>query len=223
MISVIIPVLDEEAVLERTLRDLSRQEGRHELIVVDGGSADRSAEVARRHARCLQSDRGRARQMNVGAAAAAGETLLFLHADCTLEPGSLLAARAAIGRGAVGGCFRQRIVASGIVYRIIEKAADVRARLLPYFYGDSGLFLRKDVFFRLGGYPEVPIMEEVPLTRALKRTGPVRLLRKRIFISPRRWEREGAVRQTLRNWGITVRYHLGVPPETLARKYLAIR
>lgn len=223
MISVIIPVLDEETILGGTLDALSRLSGPHELIVVDGGSEDRSVEVARRHARVVRAERGRARQMNAGAREAAGDILLFLHADCTLEPGSLIAARQAIGRGAAGGCFRQRILATGPIYRIIEKSGDIRASLFPYFYGDSGLFIRRDLFFRLGGYPEVPIMEEVVLTRALKKAGPVRLLRQRIFISARRWQGRGAVRTTLRNWAITAKYHLGVSPEILAREYPVVR
>ncbi|MCZ6691697.1 MAG: TIGR04283 family arsenosugar biosynthesis glycosyltransferase, partial [Planctomycetota bacterium] len=209
MISVVIPVLDEEQILDGSLADLRRQEGAKELIVVDGGSRDRSVEMARRHARVIQMGRGRARQMNRGALEAAGDILLFLHADCRLEPGSLGAVRGAIRRGASGGCFRQVIRSPGLLYRVIEKCADLRARNLAYFYGDSGLFLTRDLFFRLGGYPDVPIMEEVGLTRALKKAGPVHLLRKRIYVSPRRWQTKGVLRTTLRNWAITARYHLG--------------
>ena len=223
MISIIIPVLNEEAILERTLSDLSRQEGPKELIVVDGGSTDRSREVARPYARVVRADRGRARQMNRGAREARGDLLLFLHADCTLESASLMAARRAVGQGAVGGCFRQEILARGLIYRIIERWADFRARALPYFFGDSGLFLRKDLFFHLGGYPDTPILEEVALTRALKRSGPVRLLRKRIFISPRRWERRGVIPTTLHNWAITARFHLGASLEDLAAEYRTVR
>ncbi|MCZ6688867.1 MAG: TIGR04283 family arsenosugar biosynthesis glycosyltransferase [Planctomycetota bacterium] len=223
MISVVIPVLDEEQILDDSLADLQRQEGAKELIVVDGGSGDRSVEMARRHARVIQMGRGRARQMNRGAREAAGDILLFLHADCRLEPGALGAVRAAIGRGASGGCFRQVIRAPGVLYRVIEKCADLRARNLAYFYGDSGLFLGRDLFFQLGGYPDVPIMEEVGLTRALKKAGPVHLLRKRIYVSPRRWQTKGVLRTTLRNWAITARYHLGTSPESLAREYHPVR
>ena len=224
MISIIIPVLNEEAILDRTLENISRQEGLGEVIVVDGGSDDRTAAVAAGHARVIRAARGRARQMNAGARVARGKILLFLHADCMLEAGSILEAERALDAGrAVGGCFTQRILRDGILYRIIERCADFRARALPYFYGDSGIFIHRDLFFRLGGFSEIPIMEEIGLTRAMKHAGPVRVLRKRIFISPRRYGRDGVIRTTLRNWAITARFHLGVPPETLAREYRAIR
>jgi rSAM/selenodomain-associated transferase 2 len=224
MITVVIPTLDEEETIGRSLAALGEDPTPHETIVVDGGSRDATVRIAETRATVLHAPRGRARQMNAGARRGKGDILLFLHADCVLEEGALADVEKLLGgTAAVGGCFRQRIQARGLLYRAIETGANLRARWMPYFYGDSGIFVRRDVFERIGGFPEIPIMEEVGLTRAMRRAGPVRLLPRRIFISPRRWEAVGTLRTTIRNWIITVRYHLGVTPEILARNYPEIR
>lgn len=224
MITIVIPTLDEEGTIGGCLAALAREPTPHEIIVVDGGSRDSTVDIATEHATVIRAPRGRARQMNAGARRGRGEILLFLHADCILDEGALAAVENLLGRTrAVGGCFRQRIQARGLLFRAIELAANLRARWMPYFYGDSGIFVRREVFERIRGFPEIPIMEEVGLTRAMRRAGPVRVLPQRIQVSPRRWERRGVLRTTLRNWIITARYHLGVTPEILARDYPAIR
>ncbi|MDE0555439.1 MAG: TIGR04283 family arsenosugar biosynthesis glycosyltransferase [Candidatus Poribacteria bacterium] len=222
-ISVIIPVLNEAKILEKTLSQLQPELGSHELIVVDGGSTDASVRIAEKYGRVITSERGRAKQLNAGAAAATGEILIFLHADIWLESGALAAVVTALSSGYVGGGFRQKIDAEGFLYRLIEMGGDLRGRYLKVFYGDSGIFLTRMDFEKLGGFPDVPIMEEMKFSRELRCLGKTTLLTPYIHISARRWEASGIVRTTLKNWLITLLYFFGVSPGKLARLYRHIR
>ncbi|MEW4529326.1 TIGR04283 family arsenosugar biosynthesis glycosyltransferase [Maioricimonas sp. JC845] len=223
-ISVIIPTLNEAdriAEVVRRTRDL----GECEVIVVDGGSDDGTLELARQEAdQALPGPRGRALQQNAGAAAARGDVLLFLHADCWLEPGSLEEIRSALDSGDVpAGCFRQRIDAQGAAYRMLEWGNAARVRCFGWAYGDQGIFIRREVFERVGGFPEVRLMEDLLLSKSLARHGGIRLLGPRLHVSPRRWQQNGIVRQTLRNWTLLTLAHCGVSPDSLARHYVDVR
>ncbi len=222
-ISVIIPVLNEAKILERTLSQLQPTLGSHELIVVDGGSADTSVHIAEKYARVITSERGRAKQLNAGAAAAIGDILVFLHADIWLESGALAAVVSALSSGYVGGGFRQKIDGRSVLYRLIEMSGDIRGMYLKVFYGDSGIFLARTDFEKIGGFPNVPILEEMEFSRALRRLGKTTLLTPYIHISARRWEASGIVRTTLNNWLITLLYSFGVSPKKLAKLYRHIR
>jgi rSAM/selenodomain-associated transferase 2 len=223
-ISVIIPTLNEAPCLPVTLSRL-RQEASAEIVVSDGGSHDATLAIAQRFARVVQSPRGRAVQQNRGAAAASGEVLLFLHADCWLEPGWVpLVQRAARRPGFAAGCFRMRIEGDRRLYRLIEWGGGLRVRWLGLPYGDQGIFLRRDTFQMLGGFPAVPFMEDVMLMRRVRRLGRVDLVPYPIHVSPRRWERTGPIIQTLRNWTLTtVAVWGGVHPDRLTRFYPAVR
>jgi len=222
-ISVIIPTWNEQACLEETLRGL-REQGPAEIIVADGGSTDATCHVAGAADRLVEGPRGRAVQMNHGAAHAGGDVLLFLHADCALEPGALAAAEEALRRRRVAaGCFRMAVTAPAPVYRLIDACATARVRLTGLVYGDQGLFVRRALFERVGGFPEVRLMEDVSISRALRRLGQVVVAPRRIFVSPRRWQRQGVVRQTLRNWALTALAAAGVHPDRLAAYYPAVR
>jgi rSAM/selenodomain-associated transferase 2 len=223
-VSVIIPTWNEETCLGETLRQL-REQGPHEIIVADGGSTDATCPVARGAAdRLLHGLRGRAAQMNHGAAHARGNVLLFLHADCALEPGALAAAEKALrGRGVAAGCFRMTVAAAAPVYRLIDACATARVRLTGLVYGDQGLFVRREVFKKVGGFPPLRLMEDLYISRALRRLGRVVVAPRRIFVSPRRWRRQGVARQTLRNWALTALAAAGVHPDRLAAFYPAIR
>lgn len=222
-ISVIIPVLNEAKILEKTLSRLQPELKSHELIVVDGGSTDASVGIAKKYGRVITSERGRAKQLNAGAAAATGEILIFLHADIWLESGALAAVVSALTSGYVGGGFRQKIDGDSILYRLIEIAGDIRGMYLRVFYGDSGIFLARTDFEKIGGFPDVPIIEEMAFSRDLRRLGKTKLLTPYIHISARRWEARGIVRTTLNNWLITLLYFFRVSPEKLARLYRHIR
>ena len=222
-ISVIIPILNEAKILEKTLSQLQPELGPHELIVVDGGSTDTSVRIAEKYGRVVISERGRAKQLNAGAAAATGDILIFLHADIWLEPEAFVAVATAISSDYVGGGFRQKIDGECVLYRLIEIAGDIRGRYLKVFYGDSGIFLARTDFEKIGGFPDVPILEEMEFSKSLRRLGKTTLLTPCIHISARRWEAWGIVRTTLNNWVIILLYFLGVSPEKLARLYSHIR
>ncbi len=222
-ISVIMPILNEAKILEKTLSQLQPELKSHELIVVDGGSTDASVGIAKKYGRVITSERGRAKQLNAGATAATGDILIFLHADIWLESGALTAVVAALSSGYVGGGFRQKIDGKCFLYRLIEIAGDIRGKYLKVFYGDSGIFLTRTDFEKIGGFPDVPIMEEMEFSRDLQRLGKTTLLTPHIHISPRRWEARGIVRTTLNNWLITLLYFFRVSPEKLANLYRHIR
>jgi rSAM/selenodomain-associated transferase 2 len=222
-ISVIIPVLNEEVCLPETLRQV-REQRPHEIIVVDGGSTDATCTVAAAADRLLHSPPGRAVQMNLGAVHATGDVLLFLHADCVPEAGALAKAERALDvRGVVAGCFTMRVRASGLLYRSIDACATARVRLTGLVYGDQGLFLRRERFEHLGGFPPLRLMEDLFFSRELRRHGRIVVLPRCLFVSPRRWQRAGLVRQTLRNWTLTALVAAGVPPDRLAAFYPAVR
>lgn len=222
-ISVIIPTLNEAGCLGETLRGL-REQRPGEILVVDGGSRDDTCGIAAAGARLLHSPPGRAVQMNRGAAQARGDVLLFLHADCTLEAGALEEAERRLGASSVAaGCFTMTIPADHPLYRSIAVCASARVRLTGLIYGDQGLFLRRADFERLGGFPRLGLMEDVFLSRQLRRLGRMIVLPRRIFVSPRRWQHEGILRQTLRNWTLTALAAGGVSPNRLAAHYPAIR
>jgi rSAM/selenodomain-associated transferase 2 len=222
-VSVIIPTLNEAPCIAAAIAALRRQQPL-EIIVADGGSTDATAEQATAADIVLAGPRGRAAQMNAGAAHARGEHLLFLHADCTLADGALAAIGPALRRPSViAGCFAMRVAAAGALYRSIDHCATARVRLTGIAYGDQGLFLRRDDFEQLGGFPPLRFMEDVFFSRTLRRHGRVIVLPQAIHVSPRRWQRAGIVRQTLRNWMLTGLALAGVSPDRLAAHYPQVR
>lgn len=218
-ISVIIPTLNEAAHIA-ALIDETRRIGDCEIIVVDGGSTDGTGEHAVAADRVLVSPPGRARQQNLGATASSGDVLLFLHADCRLPLGAFDAIRVAlIDELVVGGCFSQQIDGPGFRYRMLEWGNAWRVRLCGLAYGDQALFVRRSVFEKLGGFPELRLMEDVFLMKRLRRAGRFVLLKDRLRVSARRWQQHGVVRQTLRNWTLLTCALCGVSPDRLARYY----
>jgi len=223
MVSCIIPVYNEEKLIGSTLDNLSRFEGL-EIIVVDGGSSDRSRDVINTYpVTSISSPKGRSHQMNVGAAVAKGSILLFLHADCILEPGALEAVSEAIGQGSIGGCFTQEINGRNIFYRSIEFSGNIRAKIAKVFYGDQGIFVRKDAFLKIGGFDSVVLFEDVIFSRKLKKVGKVCVLNSKVYAEPRRWKTQGIVKATLINWLVTVGFISGIPTKILSKIYCDIR
>jgi rSAM/selenodomain-associated transferase 2 len=222
MLSIVIPVLNEVANLERLLPELARTCPEAEAIVVDGGSTDGTQDVVRRVPRValIVAERGRARQMNAGAERASGEALLFLHADTTLPPGAQAAVLDALRDPmVVGGRFDVRFDNPRPMFRLVATMMNIRSRLTGVFTGDQGIFVRRDTFEATGGYPAIPLMEDVAFSRLLKRQGRLACLSLRVNTSARKWEREGVLRTILLMWALRFLYLVGVQPVRLHRWY----
>lgn len=220
-VSVIIPTLNEESNVVKAIASAVKARA-EEVIVVDAGSDDQTVAVAAAtNATVLHSERGRAVQQNAGAAAACGDVLLFLHADCELHADAVAEICRSLSADSklVGGCFRQRIDTGGVRYRIMESGNAARVRLLKWAYGDQGIFVRSDVFRELGGFPDLRLMEDLYFMKRLKRCGRIALLSSPLKVSARRWQQRGLVTQTIRNWGLISAAHLGMSPDRLARFY----
>lgn len=219
-VSVIIPVLNEEKSIAATLARLS-QIGPDETIVADGGSTDRTREIAADfRVRVIPSPRGRAEQMNRGAKAAAGEALLFLHADTALPATAVSEIRAALADPhCVGGRFDISLDGQRRIFKLIGFMISLRSRLSKVATGDQAIFVRREVFEEIGGFPEIPLMEDIAFSRALKRRGKVACLRSRVITSARRWETEGVCRTILKMWALKLLFLSGMSPFYLKRFY----
>lgn len=219
MISIIIPTLNEGANLQATLAQLSQVNV--EILVVDGGSGDRTVAIAAAFgAKIIKSLPGRSRQMNAGAAAASSEILLFLHADTRLPADFADAVHEILAElGTIAGAFRLRIEGDLAGLRWVERGVNWRSKYLQFPYGDQGIFLRADTFDKIGGFPDLPIMEDFELVRRLRRLGRVAIAPTAVQTSGRRWQKLGVVKTTLINQTVIAGYLLGVSPDRLASWY----
>jgi len=221
-LAIVIPALNEATNLSRLLPDLARDCPGAEVVVVDGGSGDDTAAVVARQPgpRLLQSARGRAVQMNHGARATGGDTLLFLHADTRLPDGAARAIEQALAEpGVVGGRFDVRFDNDRPLFQIIAWFMNTRSRASGICTGDQAIFVRRADFEAIGGYPDIPLMEDIELSRRLKRRGTLCALRLRVTTSARKWEREGPLRTIGLMWALRFLHFCGVAPARLHRWY----
>ena len=229
-LSIIVPVLDEAAGIADALAALApfRERGA-EVIVVDGGSRDRTIELARPLAdRVIEAPRGRAAQMNAGAAVATGDVLLFLHADTLLPPHAdqlVLDGMLREGPDAATwkwGRFDVRIEGRSPLLAVIATFMNWRSQVTGIATGDQAMFVTRAAFAGVGGFPQIPLMEDVALSKALKRVSRPLCLAARVVTSGRRWERGGVIRTVLLMWRLRLAYFFGVEPAVLARRYGAL-
>jgi rSAM/selenodomain-associated transferase 2 len=225
-VSIVVPALDEADGIGRTLAGLAplRAAGA-EVIVVDGGSRDATRSIAAPLCdRVLVAPRGRASQMNAGARASRGEILVFLHADTRLPEGALPSIRAALAGGRhAWGRFDVRIEGRAPLLALVAATMNLRSRATGIATGDQAMFMRRAAFEAAGGFPAIPLMEDVALSKALKRISPPACVRDRVTTSGRRWERHGVVATVALMWRLRLAYALGVDPHRLARRYDARR
>ena len=223
-VSIIVPTLNEELVLEKTLTQF-QQLSPHELIVSDGGSDDAPRNIAGRFShRVITGSAGRALQMNVGADEATGDILLFLHADSRIEPESYRKMLQCMQNPKwIGGAFTLCIESGKWSLKLIALLANIRSKYFGVAYGDQGFFVRKEVFKDMNGFSPIPICEDLDFYYRLRKKGSVILLKEKAHTSPRRWTNEGIFFTTVRNFIIAVLFGLGFPPHILTKWYLAIR
>lgn len=221
-LSIIVPMLNEAAALPRLLAQLAHWRTRGcEVVLVDGGSADDSAVLARAAGfTVVEAERGRARQMNAGAAKAGGEVLLFLHADTQLAADADASVRAALAEAdREWGRFDVRITGRSPMLRVVATLMNLRSRLTGIATGDQAMFVRREAFEAVGGFPLQPLMEDVELSRRLLRRSRPACLRLRVATSGRRWEQRGVWRTIFLMWRLRWAYWRGVPAERLAEAY----
>jgi rSAM/selenodomain-associated transferase 2 len=221
-LSIIVPVLDEAGAIGRHLEALAPLRARGaEVIVVDGGSRDDTVIRAGGGAdRVLAAPRGRASQMNAGAAEATGDILLFLHADTALPPeADDLVWQVLAVRGAIWGRFDVHIEGGSWLLRVIAAVMNRRSRLTGIATGDQAIFVTRAAFAAVGGYPDLPLMEDIVLSRRLKRLSRPVSLKTPVTTSGRRWERHGVLRTIVKMWRLRLAFYLGADPRTLALAY----
>ncbi len=217
-LSIIVPMLNEEAIIAATLAALHPLAA--EILAVDGGSSDKSADLAAPHVtQLLQAAHGRARQMNAGAAVARGEILLFLHADTQLPPGADRLIGEAVASGAHWGRFDVRIAGKSAWFPLIGGLMNLRSRLSGIATGDQAIFVSRAAFERIGGFPDIPLMEDIVLSRRLRQLGRPACLRQKVTTAGRRWEKHGVLRTIVVMWWLRLRFFCGADPHELAREY----
>jgi rSAM/selenodomain-associated transferase 2 len=223
-VSVIVPVLNEEKTIAATLEALLPL-APHEIILVDGGSTDSTREIAHGfNIKIVVSERGRARQMNRGAKEANGDVLLFLHADTRLPASAFKdIARALADSTCVGGRFDIELDGDHWLLPIVARMISYRSRVTKVGTGDQAIFVRRHAFERVGGFPDIPLMEDIAFCRTLKKTGAVACLPSRVVTSARRWEADGVWRTIFRMWTLKLLYFAGVPPARLKQFYADTR
>lgn len=220
-LSIVIPALNEAAGIEATLRALQPLRARGvELVLADGGSGDGTAALARPWVDAVaDAPRGRALQMNAGAALARAEVLLFLHADTRLPPLADVLVLQAVATGACWGRFDVRIEGRPRVLRVVATLMNLRSRASGIATGDQAIFVTREAFDRVGGFPAQPLMEDVEISRRLKRLGPPACLSAKVRTSGRRWERRGVWRTIVLMWQLRWRYWRGESAARLAEAY----
>lgn len=220
MISIIVPVLNEEKAIENLLKGLNSLKGEKEIVVVDGGSSDSTVEIASNYGKVVRSKKGRGVQMNEGAKIARGNVLWFVHSDSKVSQNALEAIKKAIEEGYIGGGFSLYFYDYDTRFmRFVSVTSNWRAKYLKLFFGDQGIFVRRDIFDELRGYKEIELMEDWDFSRRMAKKGRMKLLKARIGTSARRFKQGGQLKTLLLMHKIKILYVLGVSPSKLSKIY----
>ena len=220
MVSIIVPVFNEEKNIEKIISTLNSLEGEKEIIVVDGESQDNTFFYASKMTRTIKVNKGRANQMNEGAKVSKGDVVWFVHADSLIEKDSVAHIEKAVSEGYSGGGFSIYFYDYDTLFmKYITFTSNIRSKTSGLFYGDQGIFVRKDVFLKLGGFPEMELMEDFKFSRIIRKAGKMKLLEKTIGTSARRYKNGGQVRTHLLMHKIRIMYLLGVPTSKLNKIY----
>jgi rSAM/selenodomain-associated transferase 2 len=224
MISIIIPTLNEEKTIANTIKNLKNLIGDKEIIVVDGGSSDNTVLEASKYVNVVKSKMGRSFQMNTGANIAKGDILWFVHSDSIIQENSLIQIENAINKGYIGGGFHLYFYDLNTKFmKFVQVTSNMRGKFLKLIYGDQGIFVRKDVFERLGGFPQIEIMEDWEFSLRIKKHGKTCLINTPIGTSARRFKKGGELKTLLLMHKLKILYTLGVSPKKLVKIYREAR
>lgn len=221
-VSIIIPVLNEEKHIEKCIADLQVScAGGHEIIFVDGGSVDKTLALISRHSHCtvMSSVRGRAKQMNAGAMKASGDVLLFLHVDTKLPVGTISLLEENLVSDKKWGRFDVRLSGTKVIFRVIETMMNWRSRLTSVSTGDQVIFISRELFKQVGEYPDLPLMEDIAISKNLRQLSKPVCIDEKVITSSRRWEENGIMKTVFLMWQLRFLYFIGVPAEKLIRRY----
>lgn len=219
-LSIVIPTLNEAENIRQCLQRLQPYRNRCEIILADGGSNDATATIAKLLTdKIVNAPRGRGRQMNAGAAEARAELLLFLHADTYLPDNALIFMQQGIAKGSQWGRFDVHLDGKHPLLKIVSLMMNLRSRLTGIATGDQGMFMTRHAFYSVGGFPEIALMEDIAISKRLKKLGKPHCLRQKIVTSARRWEQYGVFRTILLMWRLRWKYFFGADPGALAQLY----
>ncbi|OPJ57270.1 TIGR04283 family arsenosugar biosynthesis glycosyltransferase [Alkalithermobacter paradoxus] len=224
MISIVVPVLNEEKSIESLLINLINLDFDKEIIVVDGGSTDNTKVIASKYAKVVDSKKGRAIQMNTGAKECSGDIIWFVHSDSKVDKDSLKHIKETIDQGYIGGGFKLYFADNGSKFmKYIEITSNLRAKFLGLYFGDQGIFIKRDIFLNAGGYPEIEIMEDFQFSIDIKKHGKMKMVNKYIGTSARRFEKGGYLKTFVLMQKMKLLYVLGVSPSKLSKMYREAR
>ncbi|WP_269764225.1 TIGR04283 family arsenosugar biosynthesis glycosyltransferase [Ghiorsea bivora] len=221
-----IPVYNEEETLPHALREIQKLnlEATDQLIFIDGGSNDHTKQLIQDAGfHCLVSQAGRAKQMNMGAQNTKSDIILFLHIDTSISSSNISNIKKTYNQGYLSGRFNIRLSSSGLSYQIISFFMNARSCLSKISTGDQAMFVRRDVFETVGGFPDLPLMEDIALSKKLRPLGHIACLKDTLVTSSRRWEKYGVINTVLLMWKLRFLYWIGISPEKLAKMYRHIR